>query len=56
MENYKKYLINKIKKFIFENKINEKSINYFDFYLKEKNQIINIVLNNSKVYKLKIEL
>lgn len=56
MKNYKNYLINEIKKFISENKINEKNINYFDFYLKEKNQIIDIVLNNNKIYKLKIEL
>lgn len=44
MKNYKNYLINEIKKFISENKI------------KEKNQIIDIVLNNNKIYKLKIKL
>lgn len=56
MKNYKNYLINKIKKFILENKINEKDIKYFECYLKENNQIIDIVLKNSKIYKLKFEL
>lgn len=56
MKNYKNCLVNRIKKFILENKINEKDINYFDLYLEENNQIINIVLKNSKVYKLKFEL
>lgn len=56
MKNYKNCLINKIKKFVLENKINEKDISYFDLYLKENNQIIDIVLKNSKVHKLKIVL
>lgn len=56
MKNYKNCLVNKIKKFILENEINEKDISYFDLYLKENNQIVDIVLKNSKIYKLKTEL